>query len=343
VIKINRKVLLHGLLYLAIFIVAATISYTTLTLSKIFVKNTQPHSASSQTPFPSQPVPKDAPFNILLLGYGGGNHDGAHLTDSMIILSVDPKNKKVALISVPRDIWIPSLNDKINAAYVKGVDQAKSSLFQVTGLNINYFVSVDFSGFAQIINTLGGVSVNIPQTFDDNFFPIPGLENESCSKSGEEIDALKTKFTGFDLEKQFTCRYEKLHFNLGNTVMNGDTALKFTRSRHSDTYGGDFSRSERQFVVLKAVEAKLISLNAITKGGKIINTLSQMVRTDLGMNQINTIIDLMGNPKDYKITEIHLTDTNVFVDSVGPGGQFILTPKDGNFSSVQKFISSSAF
>lgn len=339
-IKIDRKILVHGLLYLGIFVVAAGISYTTLTVSKIFVKTGNTPVVNNRTPLPSSPVPKDAPFNVLLLGYGGGNHDGTYLTDSIIILNIDPKTKKVAMISVPRDTWISSLNDKINAAYVKGIDQAKDAVSQVTGLTANYFVSVDFSEFSQIIDTLGGVNVNVPQTFDDNFFPTSGMENDSCGKSGEEIDSLKTKYTGFDLEKQFTCRYEKLHFNQGNTVMNGETALKFTRSRHSDTYGGDFYRSERQFAVLKAIESKLISLNAITKSGKLINQLSQMVRTDLGISQINTIIDLLGNPQDYKTAEIHLTDANVFVDSMGPAGQFILIPKTGagNFKSIQDYI-----
>ena len=277
---------------------------------------------------------------MLLLGYGGAGHDGGSLTDSMVVVRVDTENKKVALISIPRDLWIPSLNDKINAAYAKS--NSKDVVSEVTSLPVSYFVSVDFGGFVKIIDTLGKVNVNVPTTFEDNFFPIPGKENDTCGKTGDEVNALKVKYSGFDLEKQFTCRYEQIHFDKGVVQMSGTEALKFVRSRHSNTSGGDFARSQRQFAVLQAIMEKLISFSTVGKLTPIIDTLSKMVRTDLGKDQILELLQIAGDPKSYQVKEIHLTDTNVLTNKVGPQGQFILVPTSGsgNWTAIQSFIKS---
>lgn len=365
---IRKETILLGLLYLAIFVLAAGSSYFLLSFSKIFVREKTPGGATQTSPSALNNSPHDSSFTAILLGYGGAGHEGTTLTDSIIMLRINPEKKEADLISIPRDLWVQIPTDynnttanKINAAYAIGLDDttypnkkpefkglagggalAKYVVGQVTGIKPGYFVSVDFGEFQNIIDTLGGITVNVAQTFDDNFYPITGAENDTCGISADEIATLKQKYTDFELEKQFTCRYEHLHFDKGNQAMNGETALKFVRSRHSDTWGGDFARSERQFEVLAGIEQKLISLGAIPKGGTLINQLSSMVRTDLGISQIDQLLELFGNPQNYKIITIHLTDQNVLIDSTGPGGAFILIPKDGinNFSGVQKFISS---
>ena len=319
-------------IYIAIFLVGVGGIY-------LLVKGKP--NVSTPTPTPTfSPLPKTSSFNFLLLGYGGAGHDGGSLTDSMVVVRVDTENKKVALISIPRDLWIPSLNDKINAAYAKS--NSKDVVSEVTSLPVSYFVSVDFGGFVKIIDTLGKVNVNVPTTFEDNFFPIPGKENDTCGKTGDEVNALKVKYSGFDLEKQFTCRYEQIHFDKGVVQMSGTEALKFVRSRHSNTSGGDFARSQRQFAVLQAIMEKLISFSTVGKLTPIIDTLSKMVRTDLGKDQILELLQIAGDPKSYQVKEIHLTDTNVLTNKVGPQGQFILVPTSGsgNWTAIQSFIKS---
>lgn len=320
-------------LYLAIFLVGVGAVYF-LFRGKVNLPSPPPSPTFS-------PLPKTSSFNFLLLGYGGAGHDGGSLTDVMIIVHIDTENKKAGLISVPRDLWLPSLSDKINAAYVKG-NTFKETVSEVTDLPVSYFVSVDFGGFVKVIDTLGKIKVNVPQTFEDNFYPIKGLENDTCGKSGDEVNALKAKYSGFDLEKQFTCRYEQIHFNQGVVQMNGSDALKFVRSRHSNTAGGDFARSQRQFAVLAAIKEKLISFSAAGKLTSTADTLSKMVRTDLGKEQILELLKIAGEPQNYQIKEIHLTDENVLTSSVGPLGQFILVPRSGNgdWSGIQSFIKS---
>ncbi len=279
--------------------------------------------------------------NILLLGYGGSGHDGSMLMDSIILVSVSTKTKKAALISVPRDLWF--FDHKINEGYVKGGSSEagwngmQNEIATVTGLEVNDYIAVDFGGFIKEIDTLGGVDVNVPATYDDFFYPIAGEENNTCGKSLEEIDAFKTKFTGFDLEKQFECRYEHIHFDKGLVHMDGTLALKYVRSRHGDN---DFGRSDRQFAVLSAIKDKAISLNVIPKGGTLLSNLLAMVNTNLDGAGIKALANLLGKPEDYQIISIHLTDGNVLMDSTGPGGAFILVPKEGEnkWNAIQNYI-----
>ncbi|HKC04335.1 MAG TPA: LCP family protein, partial [Patescibacteria group bacterium] len=207
----------------------------------------------------------------------------------------------------------------------------------VTGLPTDYFVSVDFGGFIKLIDNLGGVTVNVPKTFDDPLYPITGLENETCGKTEDEINALKAKYSDYQLETQFTCRYEHLHFDKGLMDLDGKTALKFVRSRHGDS---DFGRSERQFAVLKGILAKLITLHSFDKTNSTIDTLSKIVRTNLNIDGIRNFVDLIGPTSDYKITDIHLTLDNVLNEGKSAQGAYILIPKAGmlDFSGIKGYI-----
>jgi anionic cell wall polymer biosynthesis LytR-Cps2A-Psr (LCP) family protein len=278
-------------------------------------------------------------FNLLFLGYGGAGHDGALLTDSIIIVHVDTNTGKAALISVPRDLWIPG-NHKINAeGSINGFGNVGSTIQSVTGQHIDYYVSVDFGGFTKLIDDLGGVTVQVPKTFDDPFYPITGQENNTCGFSLDQINALKAKYSGYQLETQFTCRYEHLHFNQGSTNLDGATALKFVRSRHGDS---DFGRSLRQFAVLVGVENKLVSAQAIGKLDSIIGTLFTIVKTDLNPGTVKTLLTVFGDPAKYKITQIQLTTDNVLNEGKSSDGQYILVPKAGmfDFSGIKSYINS---
>ena len=312
-------------------------SYLVAKFSKVFVKTESGQTLENVAPPTALPL-KEGEVTVLLLGYGGAGHEGGTLTDSIIFLTADVKAKKAVLVSIPRDLWLGDA--KINFAYSKGVETAKNAVTAVTGISPTYFVAVDFNQLQKIIDLLGGIEVDVPKTFDDYFYPIRGKELDLCGKSPEEMQAVHQKYSGFDLEKQFGCRYEHIHFDQGLVKMTGEEAVKFVRSRHSSQHGGDFARSERQFAVLKGLEDKLVSLEVIPKGGKIIDRISALVKTDLTPQRISEFLGLVGNPKEFAIKEIHLTEDNVLKATTGPGEQFILVPKEGsnNFSGIQKFI-----
>lgn len=329
------KKYLLGAICAGFFLVGFGGSYLTLTLTqKPKIQISTPTTEPEETQEPFEPVNTRNSYNVVLLGSGGGGHSGGTLTDSIIVLSINSKDKKASLISIPRDLWVPG-NRKINAeAMINGYDSLKSTLTSITGLGIEKYVSIDFGNLIKLIDELGGIEVDIPKTFDDYFYPIKGLENETCGKAEAEILQLHAKYSGFELEKQFTCRWERIHYEKGVTRVSGEEALKLARSRHGDS---DFGRSARQFAILKAI-AKKISIDNIDDTYK---TLSKMIKADIDLKTVKELVSLFGNPDDYQINEVHLNSQNVLNDSRSSDGQYILVPKAGifNFSNIKKFIS----
>lgn len=294
------------------------------------------------------------PFNVLLLGYGGGTHEGTYLTDSMMIAHVDPESKAVTLISIPRDIWvrIPTRGQdggfwKVNAAYALGIDDrgypnkasefkgadgggnlAKYTVERVTGLPIDRYLALDFNGFKKTIDFLGGVDVKVEKTFDDFEYPVDGNEADLCGHKPEELPDL-LKIASVSAVQAFPCRYEHLHFDAGVTHMDGANALKFVRSRHSSQGGSDFGRSVRQKNVILAVKDKVLSLGFITKIPGFITTLSGSVRSDFSAADIKDLILQSSAANDYEIKNLALTTDNFLKVNFSPDGQYILTSKDG--------------
>ncbi len=343
---LNWPKIVLGIVYAAIFATGFFISYEGLTLSRIFVKNPlrniipTPNAFSAATPRPLEQVEPDkqekGTYNVLFLGYGGAGHEGSLLTDSMIVAHVNVDSKKVTFVSVPRDLWVNG-NHKINASALSGFADAGPVVTSLTELPVNYFVAVDFGGFAKIIDELGGITADTPAEFDDPYYPIIGQENNTCGKTETEIQELKTKYSGYNLEIQFTCRYEDLHYNKGPAQLTGSQALKYVRSRHGDS---DFGRSARQIAVLKGIANKLISFQAMGKFDQIAGDISGMVRTNLDAGTIKSLIQILGDTKAYTYNYAPLTTDNVLMNSTSPDGQFILVPRAGNFnfSEVKDYI-----
>lgn len=343
--KFTKRNIFIAAVFLIIFGIGFTGAYFGLKLSKIFVKNPPSPApvailAQDGVSFGSAPeTPSEkGVYNAVLLGYGGAGHDGAYLTDSIIVVHINTNNKTAALISIPRDLWV-SGNHKINAeASTNGFQNEGGVIKDVTGLTTEYFAAVDFSGFPKLIDNLGGITVNVPKTFDDPFYPIAGLENNTCGKTEAEIAALKAQYSNSLLEMQFTCRFEHLHFDRGPANLDGATALKFVRSRHGDS---DFGRSERQFAVLKGILAKLVSLHAFDKTNQTIDSLVAIVRTNLNASLIKSLVEVLGDTGQYKINEIHLTTENLLNEGKSADGAYILYPKAGmlNFTDIKSYIS----
>lgn len=313
-------------------------------------------------------VLSDSKYNFLLLGYGGEGHDGGALSDVLMVASLDTQNKTIKTISVPRDLWvdIPVRSDlkekhKINSAFAIGSSDnmyplketqykgengggkmAKAVVEDVTGIKIDNYLAINFGNFKKVIDVLGGVEVEVPQTFSDNFYPVKGLENETCGFSPEQILEFHQKYSGFDLEKQFTCRYETLSFTKGKVKMDGETALKYVRSRHSDTYGGDFSRSERQQSLMVGVSKKLVSMTAVKSAKEIYQLFSGLLQTDVDMETFGGFFLLIGDPSTYQSSFTGLSTENVLMNSKSADGQFILIPKSGenSWTEVRDFVSS---
>jgi polyisoprenyl-teichoic acid--peptidoglycan teichoic acid transferase len=298
-------------------------------------------------------------LNILLLGVGGGTHDGPNLTDTIIVASISPKNDKIALISLPRDLWALDLKAKINTAYSSGETKKKSGgivlaqavVKKVTGLQIDYTVRIDFSGFVKAVDLLGGIDVNVENSFDDYEYPIEGKENDPCGHNQDELDALATASSQLEV---FPCRYEHIHFDKGLIHMDGVTALKFVRSRHADgSEGSDFARSKRQGKIINSFKDKALSLQTFLNPGKFLDlfdVLSQSIDTNIKQDEYDDFLRLAQNLKTAQLKSVAIdtgdeeTKRNGLL--INPeisdsyNYEWVLIPRvgDGNYLEIKNYI-----
>lgn len=283
-------------------------------------------------------------LGIALFGYGGAGHDGGYLTDAIQVLHINFEKSIIALISIPRDLWVkmPSgVENKINAAVissatgnknnliVSGAPGLKKNLSDITGLNIDYFIGVDFVGFQRAIgNNLDGIEVEVGETLEDPWYPIKGMELDLCGKSPKEMVEVHAKYSGFELERQFECRYKHLLFRKGWVKMEGGDALEYVRSRHGSNEG-DVSRGKRQQEVLSAIQKKLFSLNYLDNLPEFFTEIVKNTQTDIDLGLVQYLSPLLKNANNFKVVRINLGPSNVFVNSKASTGAFIMIPKEG--------------
>ncbi|MFL5758787.1 MAG: LCP family protein [Thermomicrobiales bacterium] len=203
---------------------------------------------------------------ILLLGVDRRTDEPAR-TDTMILVNIDPQTKKAGMISLPRDmkVFVPGYGvHKINAAYAFGdanKDKEQGGGPGLTirtveanfGIRINYFAEVDFQGFINIVNTVGGVTVDVPYPIKDDAYPASG-DN-----------------------------YMRVYFPAGWQHMNGERALEYARTRHDD---GDGHRNLRQQQVLLALRQQAVSLDLLPKAQDLLRQVGKSFRTDLSPTQV---------------------------------------------------------
>lgn len=298
----------------------------------------------------------DGRTNILLLGIGDQNHDGPNLTDTMILVSVPATSGgTVTMVSIPRDIYLDSLGGKINSAYAIGEEKkaggglvlAKAAVSEVTGLPVHYAVRVDFSGFRQAIDLLGGIDITVDRELDDYQYPIDGKENDLCGLTEAQAAQKAATITNDATAAQaFPCRYEHLHFSPGPTHLDGTQALKFVRSRHAEgVEGSDFARSKRQQKVLLAVKAKVLSFPTLLSPQKLLSlyeTFKSHLDTDIDKSEINSFLQLGLRLKENPVKNITLDDSLLINPPMDNRG-WILVPPDGNFTGIHDFLRQQIF
>lgn len=302
----------------------------------------------------------DERINVLLLGIGGGTHEGPNLSDTVIFASIDPKNKRATLVSIPRDLWVPDLMAKINTAYAFGEEKQKDGgltlvkavVSKILGQPIDYVVRIDFSGFVKAVDLVGGVDIVVERTFDDYEYPIEGKENDTCGHSEEELPLLATASSQLEA---FPCRYMHIHFDKGLNHMDGATALRYVRSRHAlGPEGSDFARSQRQERLISAFKDKVFSLYTLLNPVKVLSlysTLNANIHTDIAESEFDDFIKLAQKMQD---ATIHSAVLDVGDERSKRNGllinptvseeyryQWVLTPRagNGNFSEIQEYIS----
>lgn len=272
-------------------------------------------------------VTPDNRLNILLLGVGGDGHDGAQLTDTIIIASLDTTQNKVGLISVPRDLAYPlggGRFEKINAVNAnfeaanpgQGVSFTAEAFSKQFDIRIDRVVKIDFKGFEEFINALGGIDVHINNTFTDNQFP--------------------TADDGPDPFKWVSVTFKK-----GPEHMDGKRALTYVRSRHgTNGEGSDFARSRRQQIVLKAVRERLLSLGTLGNPKTMTDlwsSLANHIETTLSAWDLLKLLPVAAKFSTENVTTHVLTDDPKQGQLVAGtvDGSFLLFPKKSDWSEIR--------
>jgi len=210
--------------------------------------------------------PALAPINVLLLGTDDRpDESGPPRTDTIILLTLDPQSNTAGMLSLPRDLWVPipgqNFNGKINTAYGIGARQGDAStgaqlvadtVSQLVGRPVDYYVRVNFQGFVQVVDLLGGIDIMVSKTIHDEEYP--------------------------------TADYgvETFHLDAGLQHLDGETALKYARTRHTDD---DYGRARRQQAVIRAVADKVLRLDMIPtllpKAWMLVSTMRSSIDTNI--------------------------------------------------------------
>lgn len=275
--------------------------------------------------------------SVLMMGYGGGSHGGANLTDSMSVVSVMPQSHHTSLISVPRDLWVQSPPNsgqyaKLNTVYSNALaagkspaeagDTAAQKVSAITGLDVKYWVTINFTGFRDLIDAIGGVDVYVPDSFNACY---PKNDNDAVDAS-----------------------WIKVQFNKGQQHMNGETAIEYARAREPLAVCGmgasenpaelsDFGRSARQQIIMKAVLAKFKQVTAWPHFYSAMDALQHTIYSNMSLADLSEFalhMDL-NNPQT---AHIGLSNQNVLQDVTEPDGEAALSPTNNDWQAVADYV-----
>ena len=245
--------------------------------------------------------------NVLLVGIDTRENGGLLNTDTIIMASYNYETNNITLLSIPRDFHVEveegiSWYVRINSIYSTaeqneeetGIIALQEAVERVTGQDIQYYAMVDFKAFVEIIDTLGGIDINVENSFTDYAYPL-GHGTQTVS------------------------------FEAGPQTMDGETALIYSRSRHSlqNNEGTDFARAKRQQKVIIALKDKLLSSDSLTNPKTLLGILSSIdgnIRlSEFSTNDIEAGLKLLKN----------------FNENYGKTYSFVLSPSAGNYSLVE--------
>jgi len=254
----RRQKMLGFLLLLLLAVVMGVASFS-------FVTGLNPVKPLTANPITGPTV--SSPINILLLGVDAGG--GLTRTDTMIVASIDPKSKDVNMISIPRDTKVEMegyQSNKINAAHaIGGPDMAVEQVEKLLGISIPYYVKVNFEGFKQVVDILGGVDINVEKRL------------------------------------RYTDRAGDTYINIpaGLQHLDGQQALNYARFRHDAL--GDLGRVKRQQTFMQALAHEMFKPENILKWPTIIGQANNYVETNMSLSELGNLATLAKQMKDSEL------------------------------------------
>jgi polyisoprenyl-teichoic acid--peptidoglycan teichoic acid transferase len=229
----------------------------------------------------NQDQPALKPFNIMILGVDGRKGEKKFRSDTMMLAAINPKQKKVALVSIPRDtlVKIPGhREDKFNhSMFFGGPTLVKRTMEDFFDVQVHHYVMVDFDGFVKLINALGGVEINVNRRM----------------KYHDPTDGTK------------------INLKPGLQILNGKQALDYARFRKSEIGrdSTDLERMERQRDVIRSISQKAVTFSSALKIFRIMDILGDHVKTDLSENEIHQLIRLFKDIPANSINSVEMKGT----------------------------------
>jgi LCP family protein required for cell wall assembly len=251
--------------------------------------------------------------NILLVGIDSLPHREISLTDTMLVVSLDPRDGRSAMISIPRDLYgVPlpggrTYDNKLNSlmSYASerpqefrdgGVGTLKAAIGELLGIRIHYFAAINLLGFKQAVDAIGGVDVTVEREIHDRLY-----------------------FNEFGKREGF-------HLEPGRHHLDGHLALGFVRSRRGEG-DNDFTRAERQQQLLTAVTEKLTAGNLMLSLPGLLDAVRNTISTDVPENRFQALAVAIENSDLDKLERIVLQPPRFMrVDAFSEAG-YILIPK----------------
>lgn len=337
--KLSRKqIFKRSLLSLALLIVligGALSGKIYLKIHGIFKGGTNGAAALQDNVDPSKLKGEgDGRVNILLLGIGGQGHDGPDLTDTMLVASIDPVNKKAAILSLPRDLYVPGTsNTKINSVYADakyraaargsnttdannaGFDAVEKQVSDYMGIPIHYHFLIDFAGFEKAINTVGGVDINV-----------------DAANTVHEV-----------LWDELTGKVYTLDVRQGQQHFDAQRALFYARSRETSPRG-DFDRAERQRKLILALKDKVLSIGTFAnpvKISKLTDDFGNHISSNMSINDVLRLYDIAKTINSSDVATVGLADPpNNYVTTATINGQSIVQPRAGltDYTDIQAYV-----
>jgi len=307
---------------------------------------------------------KDGQINFLLLGMRGENIPGGGLlTDTIMVISVRPNENKAAMISIPRDLYVtvPNTQDKqkINSVHAygedggkkKGLEYMKTVVSEVTGMPIHYVGNINFSGFEQLIDAIGGIEVTLSKPFeeamqfdeehvcDGQVFTVPtgnyDIKKYTTRTGKVKIAAQYPLCTNPDKE----CGGD-FKLPAGKQTLNGEQALCYVRSRKTTN---DFERAKRQQEIMQIMKDKMLNIGTLADFSKvngILDSLGDNVRTDMQIWEMQKLYEIFKNVPNPEIHQRILQDSEeglLYYPGESSAG-YILLPRGDNYDRIHEMV-----
>lgn len=327
------------------------------TTAGLATKTPAPVSTSS-SPLVNR-IKRGETVTFMLAGYGGNNHAGEWLTDTILLLRFDPKSGRVVQVNIPRDlyVYIPFAGStttggkwsKINTVlptimdwdkpdqealapkyrwgsndqrkqFDIGMNLLADTIEPVTGYRIDGWAALSFEGFRRFIDSMGGVDVNVERYFIDRKYP---------RNDNDQVDA----------------GYVTVEFYPGKQKLNGERAIRYARSRYSETpeEEGDFARSKRQMNLINSVKNQALNSNLISKSLDYMQALQGKIRLSLDLSEMVTLASFFNGEGKPLISQVkfvpYLLNDKLLVDT-SVNNAYVLLPRDGqgDYGSIRRYL-----